>query len=52
MALFAEISPIYKFGESMIDETKIIIDNKHMTVPGFSQAINLSISSPYGDNIE
>jgi acetoacetyl-[acyl-carrier protein] synthase len=51
-ALQGEISPIYKFGENMIDETKIIINNKYMTVPGFSQSVNLSIPTPYGDMIE
>jgi len=50
-ALQGEISPIYKFGENMIDETKIIINNKYMTVPGFSQPVNLSMPTPYGDMI-
>jgi len=51
-AMLGQISPIYKFGEDMIDESEIMITKENISLPGFSQTVNLSIPSPYADMIE
>jgi len=51
-AMLGQISPIYKFGKNMIDESKIVITKENIFLPGFSQTVNLSIPSPYADMIE
>jgi len=47
-----EIAPIYKFGENMIDESKIVIKTDGVTLPGYQHSVNLSFSNPYSDMVD
>lgn len=40
---------IYQFGEGMIDESHIEIDQASLRLPGFAQAVDLQFANPYGD---
>lgn len=41
----------YRFGEDMIDEAELELDQKKIKVPGFKQAIDLPSKTVYGDMI-
>lgn len=47
-----ELSVIYKFGENMIDESAITLSADQLTIPGFSNSVDLNFSSPYGDMLD
>ena len=38
---------IYAFGENLVDEQGIKIDNEKMTIPGYDSAIDLKLENPY-----
>ena len=38
---------IYAFGENLVDEKAIKIDNEKMTIPGYDSAIDLKMVNPY-----
>ena len=42
-------STMYHFGEGLIDETLIEVDQDHLTLPGFSQSVNLAFSNRFAD---
>lgn len=48
-ALKGQFSTIYHFGEGLIDEAQIKLDQKQIRLPGFQQAIDLPTESPYVD---
>lgn len=48
-ALKGQFSTIYHFGEGLIDETQIKLDQKQIRLPGFQQAIDLPTENPYTD---
>ena len=43
--------PIYRFGEGIIDETEIVLDDKKLHMPGFDQDVNLDLPNPYRDMV-
>lgn len=44
-----ELNTIYRFGEGMIDEKGIRLDDKKLEMPGFAQAVSLDSDNPYDD---
>lgn len=48
-ALRGQFSTIYHFGEGLIDEKLIQLDDSHIQLPGFAQAIELPDVNPYAD---
>ena len=45
------MQPIYRFGDSMIDEDKIEIDESEVRLPGFDKAVDLDLANNYGDMV-
>lgn len=48
-AVKGQFSTIYHFGEGLIDEKLIQLDDSHLQLPGFAQAIDLPDGNPYSD---
>lgn len=48
-ALKGQFSTIYHFGEGLIDEKLIELDESQLQLPGFAQAIDLPDTNPYAD---
>ena len=46
------MSPIYRFGESMIDENKIKIDTNELSLPGYDKSVDLNLPNVYEDMVE
>ena len=44
-----QFDTIYHFGEGLIDESKIRIDQERLSLPGFAKPIALGFSNPYAD---
>ncbi|MGH1541633.1 MAG: beta-ketoacyl synthase [Arenicella sp.] len=40
---------IYKFGENLVDENDIELDQQTLSVPGYQETIDLNLSNPYQD---
>ena len=47
----AQLNPIYRFGEGMIDESELQISKEQLTVPGFAKPVSLDMENPYSDMI-
>ncbi|MEE9255046.1 MAG: beta-ketoacyl synthase [Pseudomonadales bacterium] len=45
----AALSPIYRFGEGVLEGKDLTYDTHSIQVPGFDQAIDLDIENPYPD---
>ncbi|MDA0824072.1 MAG: beta-ketoacyl synthase [Proteobacteria bacterium] len=45
------MQPIYRFGESMIDEEKIEIDGNEIRLPGFKNSVDLQLVNHYDDMV-
>lgn len=48
-ALQGNFATIYHFGEGLIDETLIKVDQEHLSLPGFAQAIDLNFTNRFAD---
>ena len=48
-ALKGQFDTIYHFGEGMIDESLIRIDQEKLDIPGFNKAIGLAFTNPFAD---
>lgn len=48
-AINGDLQTIYRFGENMIDENEIGLDDKELRIPGYSKAIPLKVDNPYDD---
>ncbi|MGH1469890.1 MAG: beta-ketoacyl synthase [Cellvibrionaceae bacterium] len=44
-----DLNAIYKFGENMIDDSELTMDQKQLNVPGFKQSVSLEIENPFED---
>jgi len=51
-ATLGNFDTIYHFGEGLIDETKITITQNKITLPGFAQAIDLTVVNRFADMCE
>ena len=47
--LSGPMQPIYRFGDALIDESKISIDQDHISIPGFAQGVDLRFNNRYED---
>lgn len=45
----AQLDVIYRFGEALIDEDKMVINEQGISVPGFSRDVEFDLNNPYGD---
>lgn len=43
------LDAIYKFGENMIDDSLLTMDQKTLNVPGFKQPVSLEFENPFDD---
>lgn len=50
-ANMGDLKTRYRFGENMIDETKLEMTRSALKIPGFAQAIDLQMTNPYKDMI-
>ena len=50
-ALKGRFQTIYHFGEGLIDESQIDMDNTSMTLPGFAQPIDLTFTNRFDDMV-
>ena len=48
-ALQGELGILYRFGEALIDEHELAIDQQQIRVPGFAQPIQFSANPGYAD---
>ncbi len=48
-AIKGHMTSTYIFGENVLDETHLDLNDRKIKVPGFDQAVNLDVSSPYTD---
>lgn len=44
-----ELTPIYRFGEGVIEDNDVLISDRSISVPGYRQAVPLTPENPYGD---
>jgi acetoacetyl-[acyl-carrier protein] synthase len=51
-ASHGEFATIYQFGEGLIDEALIKVDQEHLGLPGFAQAIDLNFTNRFADMCE
>ena len=51
-ASHGEFATIYQFGEGLIDEALIKVDQEHLSLPGFAQAIDLNFTNRFADMCE
>lgn len=47
----APMVPIYRFGDSLIDEAQIRIDEHELHLPGFARAVDLDLPNHYADMV-
>ena len=50
-AIAGETSPIYHFGEGIIEGEALRITPEKITIPGLDQQINLNLTNPYDDMV-
>ncbi len=46
------MQPIYRFGDALIDESKITINTQGVHIPGFAHDVDLRLANRYGDMCE
>ena len=44
-----EITPIYRFGEGVLDGTELALDPREIRIPGFARPVSLDAENPYPD---
>ncbi len=50
-ALQGDLNTIYHFGEGMIDEDLLELDDKHIKIPGFAKVVDLDLPNHYQDMV-
>ena len=43
------VTPIYQFGEGVVDGQDLSMDDKHIAIPGFPNPVDLNLPNPYED---
>jgi acetoacetyl-[acyl-carrier protein] synthase len=43
------IAPIYQFGEGVVDGQDLGLDDRHISIPGFPNPVDLNLANPYED---
>ncbi len=46
------MQPIYRFGDALIDESQIALDDRHISIPGFALGVDLPTENRYADMVE
>jgi acetoacetyl-[acyl-carrier protein] synthase len=44
-----DFATIYHFGEGLIDESQIRLDQEHLQLPGFAHSIDLTFTNRFAD---
>jgi acetoacetyl-[acyl-carrier protein] synthase len=44
-----ETSPIYRFGEGVVEGSDLDVDDQKIAIPGMAQPISLAIDNPFKD---
>ena len=47
----APMVPIYRFGDSLIDESAIRINEHELSLPGYAHPVDLDLPNRYGDMV-
>jgi acetoacetyl-[acyl-carrier protein] synthase len=50
-AIAGKTSPIYRFGENVIEGHELQLSNSEIKIPGYGQPINIDLPNPYDDMI-
>ncbi len=45
----AQLDVIYRFGEPLIDEDKMVVTQESISIPGFSREVEFDLENPYSD---
>ncbi|MDG1484837.1 MAG: beta-ketoacyl synthase [Porticoccaceae bacterium] len=45
----AELDVIYRFGETLIDETELSLSEQGIEIPGFARSVEFNLQNPYPD---
>ena len=45
----AQLDVIYRFGEPLIDEDKMVVTQEGISIPGFSREVEFDLENPYSD---
>lgn len=48
-AVLGDLTPIYEFGHNVVDGEQLSLSAKEIRIPGFEQAVSLSIENPYSE---
>ena len=45
----AQLDVIYRFGEALIDQDKMVVTEQGISIPGFSREVEFDLANPYSD---
>jgi acetoacetyl-[acyl-carrier protein] synthase len=45
----AELDVVYRFGETLVDEDKVVITKEGISVPGYAQEVTFDLENPFSD---
>jgi acetoacetyl-[acyl-carrier protein] synthase len=45
----AELDVIYRFGESLINESEVSLTERGIKIPGFAQPVEFNLQNPFAD---
>jgi acetoacetyl-[acyl-carrier protein] synthase len=45
----AELDVVYRFGETLVDEDKVVINKEGISVPGYAQEVTFDLENPFSD---
>jgi acetoacetyl-[acyl-carrier protein] synthase len=46
-----ELAPIYRFGEGVIEDSEVLINDREIAVPGYGKTVSLSFDNPFVDMV-
>jgi acetoacetyl-[acyl-carrier protein] synthase len=45
----AQLDVVYRFGETLVDEDKVVITKEGISIPGYAQKVAFDLENPYSD---
>ncbi|MFL2500041.1 MAG: beta-ketoacyl synthase, partial [Porticoccaceae bacterium] len=45
----AQLDVVYRFGETLVDEDKVVITKEGISIPGYAQEVAFDMDNPYSD---
>jgi acetoacetyl-[acyl-carrier protein] synthase len=45
----AQLDVVYRFGETLVDENKVVITKEGISVPGYAQEVTFDLENPFSD---